>query len=463
VIVTLGATTDRTVVRSEPSHRSVKPSVRTPNVTGMGKAARRSLGPAGLSRVDHPALDSLGPTLAELTFVVIDLETSGASPDGDAITEIAAVKVRGGETIGELATLVDPGHTIADPVVDLTGITDSMVRGAPRINEVLPSLLEFVAGGVVVAHNAGFDVGFLQAACSRHGYEWPPVPILDTLSLARRVLARDDDVPDCRLATLADVFHARTTPSHRALDDARATVDVLHGLFERVGTEGVTTFDELASYTARVSGVQRRKQHLADAVPPLPAVYLLRDHAGRVVGTGWAADAHGELRRRVSSPSLPRRLLDELAAAEHVDVVPVSPSLAGRVMEARLRADHGLGPRRSPFGHDGSDPTGRERLRAGRRVIAIDVAPDDVEATASTDGPCVVVAGIAYGRLVDARLVADAAVDETVEELRSAPASRQRASTTELDLLLSWLDRDSVVLLPGPDDSPDLSPTRSPD
>src|SRR3954466_1448331 len=110
----------------------------------------------------------LGTPLSAVTFVVLDLETTGGPPDSDAITEIGAVKVRGGEVIGEFATLVDPGRGIPPEIVSITGITNAMVYQAPRLDTVLPAFLEFAAGAVLVAHNSGFDVGFIKAACGRY-------------------------------------------------------------------------------------------------------------------------------------------------------------------------------------------------------------------------------------------------------------------------------------------------------
>ena len=112
------------------------------------------------------SFDELGEPLREVTFVVVDLETTGGSAATDAITEIGAVKVRGGQVLGEFATLVDPGRSIPPQITMLTGITDTMVFDAPRIQGVLPMFLEFIRGSVLVAHNARFDVGFLRAACA---------------------------------------------------------------------------------------------------------------------------------------------------------------------------------------------------------------------------------------------------------------------------------------------------------
>src|SRR5919202_4017854 len=150
-----------------------------------------------------------------------------------------------------------------------------MVAAAPRIGAVLPAFLEFARGAVLVAHNAPFDLGFLRAACADNGIPWPPAASVDTAVLARRVLSRDE-VPNCKLATLAPYFSASTEPRHRALADARATVDVLHGLFERLGPLGVDTLEELAGITRQIDPVRRGKRHLADAVPHGPGVYVFR-------------------------------------------------------------------------------------------------------------------------------------------------------------------------------------------
>ena len=124
------------------------------------------------------SFDELGSALRDITFVVVDLEITGGRPDEDGITEIGAVKVRGGEVIGELATLIDPGRGVPPQITELTGITTAMLRDAPPIRTVLPSFLEFAAGAVLVAHNAPFDMGFLRAACTRNGMVWPKPRVL---------------------------------------------------------------------------------------------------------------------------------------------------------------------------------------------------------------------------------------------------------------------------------------------
>src|SRR6187402_1348746 len=200
--------------------------------------------------------DELGRPLREMTFCVVDLETTGGSAAaGSMITEIGAVKVRGGEVLGEFQTLVNPHTAIPPFIAVLTGITNSMVADAPSIESALPAFLEFASGCVLVAHNAPFDVGFLKYFNERQGRAWPAFEVVDTAKLARRVITRDD-APNCKLSSLARVFRSTTTPNHRALSDARATVDVLHGLMERVGALGVHTIEDLHTFSARVSTAQ---------------------------------------------------------------------------------------------------------------------------------------------------------------------------------------------------------------
>jgi DNA polymerase III subunit epsilon len=183
--------------------------------------------------------------LAETDFVVVDLETTGWTPAEARITEIGAVRVTGGQITGEFSALINPGQPIPPDIAELTGISDDMVARAPAIGTVLPGFLAFAGSGVLTAHNAPFDLGFLIAACADCGLSWPGFSVLDTVTLARQVLG-EAEVPDCKLATLASYFGAPTSPCHRALADARATVTVLHGLIARLAESGVRTLAELA-------------------------------------------------------------------------------------------------------------------------------------------------------------------------------------------------------------------------
>ena len=199
-------------------------------------------------------------SLAETTFAVLDLETSGGSPRlGAGITEVGVVKVKGGEVLGTFQSFVDPGHSLPVFITQLTGISDEMLISAPFIDEILPTLFEFLGSAeetVVVAHNSPFDLSFLKAASETHEIEWPEYLTVDTARLARAVLDRDE-VINCKLSTLAEFFGAATSPNHRALDDAMATVDVLHGLIERLAGFDVHNFEQMRNFPSRKKRVKR--------------------------------------------------------------------------------------------------------------------------------------------------------------------------------------------------------------
>ena len=283
-------------------------------------------------------------SLRETTFVVVDLETTGGratarSGHCDAITEIGAVKVRGGVVLGELATLVDPGRDIPPQIVTLTGITSAMVCNAPTIDTVLPAFLEFARDAVLVAHNAGFDVGFLRAAAQRCDITWPRPPVLCTVRLARRVLSREE-APSVRLAALAKLFAVATQPTHRALDDARATVDVLHALIERVGNQGVHTYPDLRAYLPNVSAAQRRKRVLAEGLPHRPGVYLFRGPSREVLYVGTAVDLRRRVGQYFTGADTRGRIREMVALAEGVDHIECAHALEAGVRELRLLAAH---------------------------------------------------------------------------------------------------------------------------
>lgn len=286
------------------------------------------------------SFDELGRPLSDLTFCVVDLETTGGSAaKGSKITEFGAVKVRGGEILGEFQSLVNPDEHIPAFITVLTGITDQMVITAPRIAEVLPSFLEFAQGCVLVAHNAPFDVGFLKFAARELGYEWPKFDVLDTAILARRILTREE-VPNCKLSTLAAKFHATTTPNHRALEDARATVDVLHALFERLGPLGVTTLEEVSTYTSRVSPAQRKRRWLAEHLPSLPGVYLFRDRRDEVLYVGTSRNLRARARSYFTKSETRSRMGEMVQIAERIEGIVCATALEAQVRELRLIARH---------------------------------------------------------------------------------------------------------------------------
>jgi len=283
------------------------------------------------------SFDDLGTHLSQVTFCVVDLETTGGA-ETDMITEVGAVKVRGGEVLGEFQTLVNPKAHIPPLIAVLTGITNQMVANAPGLGHVLPSFLAFAHGTVLVAHNAPFDVGFLRRACEACEYSFPRWPVVDTAALARQILLRDE-VPNCRLATLARHFHATITPNHRALTDAQATVEVFHGLLERVGNLGVHTIEDLAEFSRKVSPQRRAKRTWAAALPAVPGVYLFVAEHGeqrRILYVGKSKNIRGRVRNYFTAAEKRPRIDEMVRLATGVEAVPCLTQLQADVTELRL-------------------------------------------------------------------------------------------------------------------------------
>jgi DNA polymerase-3 subunit epsilon len=193
--------------------------------------------------------------LFDVTFAIVDVETTGGGPATNALTEIAAAKFRGGECLGTFATLVDPNDVIPPFITALTGITNDMVRDAPSVPGVLPSFVEFVRGAVLVGHNVAFDLSFLNAALERNERQPLDNPVVDTLALARRLAP--EEIPNCRLSTLAAAMELEHRPAHRALDDVMATADLLHRLIEAATGFGVFQLGQLVELPQFVPTVVR--------------------------------------------------------------------------------------------------------------------------------------------------------------------------------------------------------------
>lgn len=331
------------------------------------------------------SFEDLGTPLSGVTFCVIDLETTGGSAAEDAITEVGALKVRCGETLGTFHTLVDPEREVPAFIRLLTGISHDMLVEAPRIQAVLPSLLEFVRGTVLVAHNARFDVSFLNAALARNEYPTLTNRVVDTATIARKTLA--GEVPNNKLATLAGYLRCAHQPSHRAFADALATTDLLHHLIERVAGYGVTTLEDLCAMSfTRMDGTWR-KISLADGIPRGIGVYRFVGAGGTTLYVGKATD----LRSRVRSYFYgdPRRKIrDLLRETQDIVVEPHATTLEAEVAEARAIAEqsppYNRAGKRKPIWYlkvtlDGSRAR-MSRVRTPRSDGAIYVGPLEARA-----------------------------------------------------------------------------------
>jgi DNA polymerase-3 subunit epsilon len=270
-----------------------------------------------------------------VTFCVVDLETTGGSAADCGITEIGAVRLRGGECLGTFQTLVNPGCAIPPSIRFLTGITEAMIMPAPRIEAVLPSLIEFIGGSVLVGHNLRFDVSFLDAALTRSGNPRLGNTFIDTCALARRLVR--EDVPDCKLGTLASRFRLDHRPTHRALDDALATGDLLHLLLERASAYGVLGLDDLVSLPKMGGHPQAPKLRLTTELPRAAGVYMFRDRVGRPLYVGKASNLRSRVRSYFSSDD--RRKIGPMLRETHsIDHIVCRSTLEAAVLESRLIA-----------------------------------------------------------------------------------------------------------------------------
>ena len=281
------------------------------------------------------SLSDLGTQLSDCVFVIVDLETTGGAGIDAGITEIGAVKVHGGEVIGEFTTLVNPGSPIPPFIATLTGITDSMVSGSPGVQTAVSMFLDFAGECVFVAHNAPYDIGFLKGACTKFDIVWPNNKVIDTVRIARLALHRDE-VRNCKLATLSSFFRTEVQPTHRAFDDARATTDVMHRLFERLGNYGVHTLEDLNAFTSRVSDVQRNKKGLADGLPAKPGVYIFEDPQGRPLYIGTSKNIRNRVRTYFTAAETRRRMSEMIEIAQQVRPIVCSTILEAKIRELRL-------------------------------------------------------------------------------------------------------------------------------
>jgi DNA polymerase III epsilon subunit family exonuclease len=204
----------------------------------LGTDSRFSVDATGLWSLAFPPAALAANSLREEEWVVVDVETTGGSPDhGHRVTEVAAVWVSRGRVTETFSTLINPERRIPSMITSLTGITDAMVAGAPPFRDVAPHLTEVLRGRVFVAHNASFDWRFVGAELDRTlGYRLEGRQLC-TVRLARKLLPH---LPSRALGALADYFGLEMESHHRALDDAVATAELLIRFFDILGEREIT-------------------------------------------------------------------------------------------------------------------------------------------------------------------------------------------------------------------------------
>jgi DNA polymerase III epsilon subunit family exonuclease len=274
------------------------------------------------------------PLLSDAEFVVFDLETTGLSHASARICEIGAVRIRGLEIAGEFQTLVAPRVAVPQAVRRLTGLTDDELRRAPDVRVALRRFSAFAGSSVLIAHNARFDVGFVNRELERMTGKRIAATVIDTVPLARNLL--QGRVQRTSLSALAYFFGVSVRPCHRALPDAQATAEVFLRLVELAQERGVATLSDLEEVAAPRPRRIHAKRRLIHGAPTRPGVYLFRGDDGRVLYVGKARDLRARLRSYFQSR---RQRPSVEAALDHVDRIEwrvLGSELAASLEEVRL-------------------------------------------------------------------------------------------------------------------------------
>jgi DNA polymerase-3 subunit epsilon len=272
--------------------------------------------------------------LEEASYVVVDLETTGLRPGSSQICEIGAVLVQGFEVVDEFETLVDPRVPLGATISALTGLTDRQLRGAPPASAAVRSFLAFAGDSVLVAHNARFDLAFLDRETERLTGSRLAAPVVDTVALARRLLA--GRVPRASLAQLSYFFGTSVQPCHRALPDAQATAEVLLALIGLAQERGARTVAELVALAATRTRRVWDKRELAYGAPPRPGVYLFYDRNEQLLYVGRARDLRARLRSYFRSERQRPAVEAALGAVARIEWRVLGSELEAALEELRL-------------------------------------------------------------------------------------------------------------------------------
>jgi DNA polymerase III subunit epsilon len=305
--------------------------------------------------------------LEDATYVVVDLETTGLRPGQSGICEIGAVRLRGFEVEAEFETLVDPGQPIAAGASAVTGLRNEHLRGAPRPGEAVRSFLEFAGDAVLVAHNARFDLAFLDRETERLTGSRIGSPVVDTVRLARRLLA--GRVAGFGLGQLAWFLGTAERPCHRALPDARATAELLLALIGLAQERGARTVADLTDLAATRTRRLLDKRHLAFGAPTRPGVYLFLGRNDQVLYVGRARDLRARLRSYFRSDRQRPAVEAAVAAAERIEWRVTGSELEAALEELRLIRE--------------LRPPGNARVSRPERQVWLRARGDSVVATTS--------------------------------------------------------------------------------
>jgi DNA polymerase-3 subunit epsilon len=293
------------------------------------RLVRHQDGRVGLVGLAPPATTPL----ADAAWTVVDLETTGVGASA-RIVEIGAVRIEGVEQVATMSRLVAPGIPMPPRISELTGIRDRDLRGAGPLRPALAELLALARGSIFVAHNASFDVGMLDRALMRLDGTRIGMRVLDTVGLARRLLA--GRIARFDLASVSDRFDVTVRPCHRALPDALATGEVLLALIGLAQERGAETAEDVMALALAAPRRARARRHLASGLPAGPGVYVMRDRLGQALYVGKAGDLRTRVRSYFGPRRQPPRIEGALAALARIDAAPTGSELEAALCELEL-------------------------------------------------------------------------------------------------------------------------------
>ncbi|HUK96484.1 MAG TPA: exonuclease domain-containing protein [Gaiellaceae bacterium] len=273
-----------------------------------------------------------GVPLEQATFVVFDLETTGLRPGDARPCEVGAVRVRGLELGERFQMLANPGARLQPSVAALTGLRDEELRRAPPVTAVIRRFLAFAGDAVLVAHNARFDLAFLDCETMRISGRRVAATTVDTVGLARRLLGRRP----ANLAALSYLFATDARPCHRALPDAEATAEILVQLIGLAQERGARSVGDLVELAATRPRRVHRKRSLAFGAPRRPGVYLFRDAHDQVLYVGRARDLRARLRSYFRSERQRPAIEAALGALARIEWRVTGSELEAALEELRL-------------------------------------------------------------------------------------------------------------------------------
>lgn len=426
----------------------------------------------------------LGATsLTHGEFVAVDIETTGCRPGSSGIIEIGAVMVRAGVIVNHFQALVCPDEPIPASIQALTGINDLMVADAPRVEEVMIGFREFVGDAVLVAHNHRFDMGFLDYEAERAWGTSFSRPVLDTLTLARRL---HPELDRHNLRVLASYYGVDAVPNHRAPADALATAQILQLMLVELQNQGFTTAEDVARFCGQArQGVLASKLVLATHLPDASGVYIFRDASGAVIYIGRAKN----LRMRVrgyfygptiaghSHPASEATSVQHLACASDLDALLIESRLVARyqprfnkdqqrgrtpayirvdvasrypsfrVVKRRPKTGQAIGPLTNVWAAETLASTLKQRfgLRRCTRRLGTTPPPCTERASSGCPRPCTgAITPEEYGRRVEAAL---GVFDGGALRLRAALQALRERAATDLHYEEAILHRDAIRAL----------------